>query len=289
MRFELYFEPETVAECTQLLEEYGPDAKLLAGGTDLVVRMRARALKPKAVISLNSVKELGRMQKNAEGISIGSMCRLMDVSKSDMLTGPWKVIAQGAGHVSSLQVRNIATLGGNTCNASPSADTVPSLIILDAKAMVAGSKCERSIPMSEFFSGPGKTVLERGEMLTGFSVPNFGKGTGCAYKKYAIRGDTDIAIVNVGIRIDAAQDGKITNARIVLGAVAPTPLRVPSVEKILIGKVLTEEMIGQIAEATAGACNPITDARGTKEYRKEMIRVWTRHVLRDAYARATAA
>lgn len=289
MRFEWYFEPETVAECIQLLEEYGPDAKVLAGGTDLVVRMRARMIKPKAIVSLNNIKELGRMQKTAEGVSIGGMCRLMDVSKSDMLQGPWKIIAQGAGHVSSLQVRNIATLGGNTCNASPSADTVPGLMILDAKAMIAGPKGERIVPLCEFFVGPGKTVLERGEMLTGFFVPNFGKGNGCAYKKYAIRGDTDIAIVNVGARIAVGQDGKISDARLVLGAVAPTPLRVPEVEKMLVGKMMTEELIDQIANAAASASNPITDARGTKEYRQEMIRVWTRHVLRDAHAQAAAA
>lgn len=289
MRFEWYFEPETVAECTQLLEEYGPDARPLAGGTDLVVRMRARMIKPKAIVSLNNIKELGRMQKTDKGISIGSMCRLMDVSKADMLTGPWQIIAQGAGHVSSLQVRNIATLGGNTCNASPSADTIPSLMILDAKAMLAGPKGERSIPLCEFFTSPGKTVLERGEMLTGFFVPTFGKGNGCAYKKYAIRGDTDIAIVNVGARLEVAQDGKISDARLVLGAVAPTPLRIPAVEKMLVGKMLVEGLVDQIANAAADACNPITDARGTKKYRQEMIRVWTRHVLRDAYARATAA
>ncbi len=287
MRFDWYFEPETVKECVQLLEEYGPDARLLAGGTDLVVRMRNRQVKPKAVISINSIKELQRIVKEGDGLSIGAMVRLMDVSRSDMLVGPWQVVKQCAGHVSSMQIRNVGTIGGNTCNASPSADTVPGLMVLDTQVAVAGPKGERTLPLDGFFAGPGKTVLQQGEMLTFFKVPAKPKGNGCAFKKYSIRGDTDISIINVGVRLQVGGDKKITDARLVLGGVAPTPLRVQSAEKMLLGQALSCELKKAVAEDAANSCSPISDARATKEYRKEMVRVWVKHTLQEAYDKAS--
>ena len=287
MKFDWYFEPSSVRECVELLEEYGPEARLLAGGTDLVVRLRSRTLKVKTIISLGGLKELTRINKTDDGLVIGAMARLMDVSKSELLAGPWSVVKKGAGHVSSMQVRNVGTIGGNTCNASPSADTIPGLMALDAQALIAGPRGDRVQPLDGFFKGPGQTALERGEMLTGFKLPNFGPGNGCAYKKYAIRGDTDIAIVGVGARLQVGSGGKVDEARLILGAVAPTPLRVPEVEKLLIGQTLTDDLKSKVAQAAADACNPITDARATREYRKEMIRVWTRHVLTEAYNQAT--
>ena len=288
MIFDWYFEPSSVGECVQLLNEYGPEARLLAGGTDLVVRMRNRQVKVKAVISLNNLKELTRINKVDDGLSIGAMVRLMDVAKSEALTGPWGVVRKGAGHVSSMQVRNVGTIGGNTCNASPSADTVPGLMVLDATAEIAGPKGSRSLPLEKFFLAPGKTALERGEMLTGFKLPNFDRGNGCAYKKYSIRGDTDIAIIGVGARLKIGAKGVVDEARLVLGAVAPTPLRLPEVEKMLTGQVFSDDLKDKVAAAAAEACQPITDARATREYRKEMVRVWTRHILKEAYNQAVA-
>lgn len=286
MKFDWYYEPTSVKECVQLLDEYGPDAKLLAGGTDLVVRLRSRAFKVKTVISLNSIPELGRFYKAEDGLHIGAMARLMDISKSELFTGVWQVVKKGAGNVSSMQVRNVATMGGNTCNASPSADTVPGLIVADTVINIAGPQGERSLLLEDFFVGPGKTVLQHGEMVTGFKLPVFQPGNGAVYKKYAIRGDTDIAIIGVGGRLKLNSNGVIEEARLALGAVAPTPLRVSSVEKILLGNVLTDELAETAAQAAAEACTPITDARATKEYRREMVRVWTRHVLIEANQQA---
>lgn len=288
MIFDWYFEPSSISECVQLLNEYGPEARLLAGGTDLVVRMRNRQVKVKAVISLNNIKELTRINKADDGLSVGAMVRLMDVAKSEALTGPWGVVRKGAGHVSSMQVRNVGTIGGNTCNASPSADTVPGLMVLDATAEIAGPKGSRSLPLEKFFLAPGKTALERGEMLTGFKLPHFDRGNGCAYKKYSIRGDTDIAIIGVGARLKIGAKGVVDEARLVLGAVAPTPLRLPEVEKMLTGQIFSDGLNDRVAAAAAEACQPITDARATREYRKEMVRVWTRHILKEAYNQAVA-
>ncbi|MCC8165501.1 MAG: xanthine dehydrogenase family protein subunit M [Planctomycetes bacterium] len=287
MKFDYYFEPSSLDECVHLMNEYGPDARLLAGGTDLVVKMRNRLVKPKAVVSLNQVKELSRIHTVDDGLKLGAMVRLMDISKSDILTGAWEVVKNGAGHVSSMQVRNIGTIGGNSCNASPSADTVPCIMVLYALVNIRGPKGDRDVLLEKFFTGPGKTVLERGEVVVGFTIPNFGKENGTAYKKYAIRGDTDIAIVGVGARLRVDSHGSVTEARLVLGAVAPVPLRVPDVESMLTGNKLDDELIAKAAVAAGEACNPISDARATAGYRREMIRVWVKHVLGEAYAKAT--
>ncbi|MCD8349072.1 MAG: xanthine dehydrogenase family protein subunit M [Planctomycetaceae bacterium] len=286
MRFDYFFEPISVDECAQLLDEYGPDAKLLAGGTDLVVKMRNRLLRPKVLVSLNQLPELARVYKYDDGIKIGAMARLMDLSKSPLLTGPWEVVKRGAGHVSSTQVRNIATIGGNTCNASPSADTIPGLMVLDAVATIRGPKGEREVPLEKFFKGPSQTALERGEFLLGCTIEKFPAGNGTAYKKYAIRGDTDIAIIGVATRLQVDAEGVVTDARFVVGAVAPVPLRIPDVEKLLIGHKLTDELAVSVGKAAADCIKPISDARATADYRKEMVRVWTKHVLKEAYGKA---
>jgi carbon-monoxide dehydrogenase medium subunit len=289
MQFDSYYEPTTVTECIQMLDDCGPDGRLLAGGTDLVYQLKKRTLKVKAVISLQAVADLGRVDRTGEGIHIGAMARLADLSRSAALVGPWRLVGKGAGHVSSIQIRNTATIGGNSCNASPSADTAPPLIVLDAMVNIANAGGKRVLPLDRFFVGPGQTALQQGEIVTGFTLPNFGPRNGTAYKKYAIRGDTDITIVGVGARLKLAAGGQIEEARLALGSVAPTPLRVPKVESMLVGYKLTEELAAEAGAVAAAACQPITDGRATKAYRREMVRIWTRHALLEAYEQAAKA
>ena len=286
MKFDWYFEPTTVEQCVGLLQEYGSDAKLLAGGTDLVVKLRNRLLKIKTMISLDGIPELARVYTTDNGLFIGAMARLMDLSKSKQLNGYQDVVKKGAGHVSSMQVRNVATIGGNACNCSPCADTAPPLYVCDASVHVVGPEGKRIVPVEQFFVGPGKTLLKSDEMVTGFELPDLGDGNGTSYFKYSIRGDTDISIISVGVRLKVGANNVVEEARIALGSVAPTPLRVTSVETSLVGKVLTPELIAQAAEGASEACKPITDARGTAGYRKEMVRVWTRQALTEALANA---
>lgn len=282
MKFDSYYEPKTVNDCIQILTEKGSDAKVLAGGTDLVIRMRSRVLKPKAVVSLNAIPELSEVRVTEDGLYIGAMARLMDVSKSDLLTGAWKIVKTGAGNVSSMQVRNIATIGGNTCNASPSADTVPGLVVSGAVAEIDGKNGKKSVLLEDFFTGPGKTVLEDGEMLVGFTLPKYADKTGAVYKKYSIRGDTDIAIIGVAGKVTLDKQDQVVDVKIALGGVAPTVLRVPKAEELMKGKKLTEQLIEEAAVIASESCAPITDARATKEYRTEMVKVWTKHVLKQA-------
>lgn len=288
MRFEKYFEPTTVAECSQLLKEYGAEAKILAGGTDLVPRLKNKTWKPKAVIGIWNIPDINGIIVDKDGLELGAAAKLRKISLDKVLEKDYKVIMEAAGNVSSMQVRNIATIGGNACNASPSADAIQGLMVMDAKAVIAGAEGIREVPIEEFFTGPGKTVLEKGEMLVKFKVPAPKPSTGAVYKKYAIRGDTDISIVGVGCRLTLEDDGTIKEARISFAAVAPKPIRGTAVEEMLIGKKLTAELIEKAGEAAGNSCNPISDQRATAEYRKEMICVWTRHALEEAEERARA-
>ncbi len=283
MRFEKYFEPKSVSECCALLSEYGRDAKLLAGGTDLVPRMKAKMISPKTVIALHRIPGLDGLEVKKDGVTIGACMPLRKLSMSPELNR-WPALKEAAGHVSSMQIRNVATLGGNACNASPSADAVEGLMIYDAMVNIVGAGGERQVPIADFFIGPGMTVLEAGEMVASFFVPVPADNSGAAYKKFAIRGDTDISIVGAGayLRLDAK--GIVTDVRISLASVAPTPLRAKAAEKYITGKTVTEETARQAGEIAAGEAKPISDPRASAGYRLDMVKVWVKNALIEAAA-----
>jgi carbon-monoxide dehydrogenase medium subunit len=263
MRFEKYFEPTTVEECCRILKEYGSDAKILAGGTDIVPRLKNKTWKPKAVVGIFQIPGIDAVAVTRDGLELGAAARLRKISLDPSLEKNYKVIKEAAGHVSSMQIRNIATIGGNACNASPSADAIQGLIAMDARAVIAGPEGTREVALEDFFTGPGTTVLKPGEFLLKFKVAAPKPGTGAVYKKFAIRGDTDISIVGAACRLIVNKDRVVEDARISLSAVAPKPIRVPEAEKLLIGKKLTAELIDQAAEAAEKSCTPITDQRAT--------------------------
>ena len=234
MKFDRYFRPETIQEALDLLQEYKGDCKIVAGGTDVVIRLRAHALKVGTLIDISAIPELKEIKVEDGNLVIGSAYDLMSLSKDPLVTdSKWEIIAECAGHVSSTQVRNKATLGGNNVNASPSADTTPGLLISDAIVNIIGPNGARDVAIDEFFLGPGKTVLEEGEIVVSFTVPPVGDRCEAAYYKHAIRGDTDIAIVGVGVRLGMDEDGTVNKARIALGAVAPTSLRMKDAEEFI--------------------------------------------------------
>lgn len=286
MKFEKYFRPETLEQALELLQEYGSDCKVIAGGTDVVIRLKAHMLKVKAIIDISAIPELKEITVCTDKAVIGATHDLMSLSHDPALcASQWQIVAECAGHVSSTQIRNCATMGGNNCNASPSADTTPGLLISDAVVNVIGPKGKRDIPIEEFFTGPGKTVLEQGELVTSFTLPAQGDRCAAAYHKHAIRGDTDISIVCVGVRIGLDPDGTVNKARVALGAVAPPPIRVHAVEELLVGKKLTDETIEQAARLAEQSVKPITDQRASAEYRKEMVYVNVRNMIREAAAK----
>ena len=283
MKFEQYFRPATVQEAIELLQKYGDDAKLVAGGTDVVIRLRAQMLNVKVLIDISFIPELKEVKVEDGKLIIGAGYDLMSLSKNPMIVNSeWEIIAECAGHVSSTQVRNKATMGGNNCNASPSADTTPGLLISDAVVNAVGPNGKRDIPIDEFFVGPGKTVLDHNEVVVSFTIPSQGERCAAAYYKHAIRGDTDIAIVGVGVRIGLDADGAVNKARIALGAVAPRSIRMKDAEVYLLGRKLDDETVETAARMAADAIRPISDQRGSAEYRKEMVYVGLKHMIREA-------
>ena len=269
-----HFNPSNLSEALTLLAERNGNAAVIAGGTDLLLRMKHGILKPNAVVNLKRIPELrGLSYDSTAGLRIGSLTTLRELTRSPQILDLYPALAQTAGVMASEQIRSLATVGGNLCNASPSADMAPPLIALDAVACLVSLSGERQIPLSEFFTGPGKSVRVAGELLKEIIVPPPQGKT--VYLKHSPRAFMDIAIVGTAVRIQK-QGGKCHQARIVLGAVAPTPLRVRSGEEILEGQSLTDGIIRQAAQTSAESCSPISDVRGSAWYRKRMVEVLVR-------------
>ena len=254
MRFE-YLEVTTLHEAISWLTKYGSKAKVLAGGTDLVIQMRRRIVKPEYIVNIGKLKGLDVIDYDDKtGLTMGALTTISSLSRSDILRQKYLAISEAAGKLASEGVRTIATLGGNLCNASPSADTSPILIALSAKAIIIGPKGEKQVLLEEFFTGPGKTILSKGELLTGVALPVMPPRTGAVYLNLGARGSMDLAIVGVATVITLEKDSdKVQDAKIVLGAVAPTAIRASRTEAQLIGKVCNEKEIAAAAQVASGA------------------------------------
>lgn len=283
MRFEKYYQPTTVAECVEILKTAEGSTKLVAGGTDVVPKLRQRVLKLKNVIGLEKVEELKVLNVTADALELGASTLMKTVETSDEIKKTWPALSQAAGSVSVNQVRNIATVAGNVCNASPSADFVQGLIVYEAMVNIAGAEGERQVPIIEFFTGPGKSVLKDDEVVVSFTVKAPEANSGAAYKKYAIRDTVDLAIVGCGANL-AFDGGKVKKAVVSLAAVAATPIRVKAVEDFLVGKEINDDVVAEAAAMAADNCTPISDQRATAGYRKEMVKVWTAYALKEAAA-----
>ncbi len=253
---------------------------MLAGGTDLLVNMKQRTKEPKYVISLKNLP-LAYIEEARGGVRIGAATKLRAIEKSILVREKLPVLHEAVKAIGSVQIRNMATLGGNICNASPAADSAPALLVLDAKARIVGPDGEREVPIEGFFLGPGKTCLARGEMLKEVFVPYTPPGYSGAFLKIG-RTSMDIAKINIAVLLKVV-DGIVEDCRIALGAVAPTPMRVKRAEEFLRGKELSEEALREAGEIVSQEIRPITDIRATAEWRREVSKVLTR----DAILRAS--
>lgn len=291
MRFE-YLEPTSVDEAIDMLKTHAGRAKILAGGTDLVVQMKQGTQKPQVVIPIGRIEALrGILPEAGGGLRIGALTTMRTLEQSPFLHGAYDVLRRGAAQVSCPQIRNMATLGGNSCNGIPSADSVPSLIALGAQAVVRGSRGDRQIPMEAFHRGPGQTVLETDELLLGFKIPPALPFTGGSYLKYTPRGTSELSVVGVAALLTLdSKDGTCRQARIVLGACAPTPIRAKQAEAILLGNRLNDALIAKAAEKASEEArpNPGISVRASAPYRREMVKVWTRYALQEAWRKAKA-
>ena len=280
-----YLGPETIEEAISLLTKYGRKAKVIAGGTDLLVQIRDKVIKPEYLVDIEHIPGLDYIKYDEkQGVSIGALTTIRTLERSNELQRIYPVISQAARQMASMAIRNVGTVGGNLCNAAPSADTAPSLIGLEAKAKLIGPDGERMIALEDFFTGPGQTVLKTGELLVEVQVPPMPTCSKGVYLKHSIRGSIDLAIVGVAA-ILTMDDGQCQDAKIVLGAVAPIPMRAAEAEKVLRGEKIGDALIEEASQAALNECCPITDVRASAEYRREIVRVFIRRALKEAIAK----
>jgi len=277
-----YRAPTDLDEALQLLATEG--ARPLAGGTDLLVQMKERKVRPSLLVDVKRVPELNRLELRDGELHIGAAVPLTRVCEELRSRSLFPALLQACEAIGSLQVRNRGTLGGNICNAAPSADTAPPLLCYEARAVIAGRSGEKEVKLSEFFTGPGSTVLSPGELLVRVVVPLPPPGSRSIYLRFTIREEMDIALVGAAALVVPGPGGEWAAVRIALGAVAPTPIRAEAAESLLSGKAPTAELIEQAATAAAAASRPITDHRASAEYRRELVKVLTRRCLNSLAA-----
>jgi len=284
LRFE-YYGPRTLREAVELLDKLGPEAKILAGGTDLIVQMKQRVVEPRYIVNIKKIRELDYIEDRGKYLAIGAITKLRTIEKNQVVKEKFTALHEAVKAMAGVQIRNMATIGGNLCNASPAADTAPPLMVFEAQLKIVGPGYEKIVPITEFFRGPKKTVLKYNEILAEIKIPYQSPNTGSAFIKIA-RTAMDLAKVNVAVAL-RVEDDKITWVRIALGSVAPTPVRARSVEEALIDKKFTEENIREASKLVVNDISPITDIRSTAEYRREVSKVIVRDALLIAYKRIT--
>ncbi len=268
-----YHEPKTVEEVCRLLSECEGEVRILAGGTDLIPRMKRGLMKPGCLINVKKITGLqGLNGEPGVGISIGTLALLSDLAIHPLLLEKFPCVTAAARSIGSLQVRNLATVGGNLCNAAPSGDMAPALLVMDSTLKIAGPSGNRAMSLEDFFLGPGKVSFGKGEWLTEIHIPFPPANTGQIYLKHSVRRAMDIAIVGVAVALSFEKDGGLCRkARIALGAVAPTPVRAKRAEALILGKKLRDISPDAIGDAACLEAAPISDVRGTAGYRSEMI------------------
>ncbi len=280
MRFD-YREPKTVQEAIAMLSHHDGKAKVIAGGTDLLNDIRTKIIRPDYVVDIGCIVGLDRWSYDDQGtLSLGALTTISAVEISAEVKEHHPVISQAAGQIGSIAIRNVGTIGGNLCHASPAADMVPPLIALRATVKVVGPAGERTVAVEDFFTGPGRTVLETGEILIGIQVPPMPPQAKAVYLKHAVRGAADLAIVGVAAMV-RLEDGRCRNVRIALGAVAPTAMRARRAEFLLDGNEMSDSLIEKAALAAADDCRPITDLRASADYRREMVKVLMQRAIKQ--------
>lgn len=279
-----YFEPRTVEEAVRLLFMYGEKAKVLAGGADLVPRMRRREVKPDYVVNIQKIAGLDYIESDKAGLRIGALATLRSIELSPVVRKDYPVLHEAINSIASPHAKRMRTAVGNLCVATPASDMAPPLCVLGAELKIVSTISERVIPLENLFIGVNRTVLQPGEMVTEILVPQSAAKIGSAFLKL-VRTAGDIAKVNVAVAV-TIKNNVCQEAKVALGSVAPTLIRCKKAEEALKGKKLDQKVIEAAAEAAAKEAKPISDVRSTAEYRKEMVKVLARRALEKALERA---
>jgi CO/xanthine dehydrogenase FAD-binding subunit len=283
-----YAAPKSLAEATALLDAKGDRAKVLAGGTDLIVQVREYRRDIDVMVDVKRIPELMELTFDAKaGLRLGAATPCYRVYENAAIAKAYPGLIDAASLVGGIQIQSRASLGGNLCNASPAADSIPALIALNTACVIAGPKGTREVAVEDFCVSPGKNCLQRGEMLITLKLPAPKPNAGAAYLRFIPRNEMDIAVVGAGVSVELdAGKSKCLAARIALAAVAPKPLLVPAAGADLVGSTLTDADIDKAAKAAQAAATPISDMRGDADYRKHLVAVLVKRALAIAIERA---
>jgi carbon-monoxide dehydrogenase medium subunit len=284
-RFEL-FSPEHVDDAVALLKEKGNDAFVMAGGTDLLIKRRHQIIHPKTIVSLKKISALSRISFDRDkGLSIGATALLADVAEHRTILERYPAIAKAAANTANVQIRNMGTLVGNLCNASPAADNAPTLLAMNAELNVMGPQGKRVLPLEDFFLGPGATALQPAEIVTSVRVPLPPSGSGAAYLHLSARGRIDCSAASAGVSL-TLKNARVSTVRIFIGACGPTPLRMPKAEAQLINRKVTKTIAEKAGLKASGESKPISDVRANEDYRSKMVAVLVKRAIIEAYGLA---
>lgn len=278
-----YIVPETLTEAVAALH-LRRGARVIAGGTDLMVLLRDGRARPTCLVDISRLEELSGIAAAGDRIRIGATVRIDELVNHPAVAKTYPALLDAGRLLGGWQIQNMATVAGNLCNASPAAEMAAPLLVLDAEVEAYGPSGERRIPLHQFWTAPGQTVLTAAEIVTAVLIPAVVDGTRSAYQRVQIRHSVDIALASAAARVELA-DGKVQVARLALGAVAPTPMRVREAEQFLQGRALTPEVLDRVADLAQAAARPITDVRASAEYRRAMCGVLARRVLLAAAER----
>lgn len=283
--------PNTVEDAVKLLSDSSGTARAMAGGTDLIVQLRAGhpRINPDVVVDIKSIPELNALSYDAsKGLTVGAAVECYKIYGDDNVNSHFSALNDSATLIGGTQIQGRATFGGNLCNAAPSGDSIPNMIAHRAVATIAGPSGTREVPVEDICTGPGQSCIGSDELLVSINFPSNGAGFGANYIRFIPRNEMDIAVAGVGASVSIA-DGKFTSARISLASVAPTPLLVEEAGEALVGQPVSEGVIQKAADLAKAAAKPITDMRGTADYRRHLCDVLTRRALNTAVERAQGA
>tara|TARA_B100000674_G_scaffold315989_2_gene262886 strand:+ start:1727 stop:2635 length:909 start_codon:yes stop_codon:yes gene_type:complete len=283
-----YCAPKTLRETVSLLAENDGDSRILAGGTDLIVQLRSKRFETERVIDIKNVPELNELSfGKRKGLVIGAGVPCWRIYNDAEVVDRYPGLIDSASIIGGIQIQGRATLGGNLCNASPSADTTPSLIAHSAMCHIVGPEGKRSMPVEDFCLAPGKNALNQGELLVSLQIPVNKKNQGGHYQRFIPRNEMDIAVVGVGSWVELANRGtEFKKARIALASVGPTPIFASAASEALVGQTVSDEAIAAAGEAAQSVARPISDMRGPAEFRTHLVGVLVRRTIEGAIARA---
>lgn len=281
-----YERPGSMEDATRLLAGAGSRAYVLAGGSDLLVRMKGGFVEPDLVVDIKAIKGIDKIGKSGKGFTIGAAVSCAEMAESVTLKKAWPGVVEAANLIGSKQIQGRCTIVGNLCNASPAADSVPALMAADAKVVIAGPKGSRTIAVDKVVKAPGSTSLRKGEIVEAVLLDKPAPRSGDAYLRFIPRTEMDIAVVGAAVNLTLDKQNIVTSARIALGAVAPTAILVRRAADAITGTKLDETALEKLAEACFAACKPIDDKRGTIEFRKKVAGVLAGRAARIAYKRA---